>query len=103
MVAAVLREFRDRMLARKVLIVSFKDRFQRPTDGGWADCLLNLAKVDDKVFHVAEVQIVHEDMMAVRRNMGAHHEYNEFRAIAEIFAGLNWSLSSTNSADTATT
>eukprot|EP00746_Dinoflagellata_sp_MGD_P139466 gnl/MRDRNA2_/MRDRNA2_72919_c0_seq1.p1 gnl/MRDRNA2_/MRDRNA2_72919_c0~~gnl/MRDRNA2_/MRDRNA2_72919_c0_seq1.p1 ORF type:complete len:1107 (-),score=193.57 gnl/MRDRNA2_/MRDRNA2_72919_c0_seq1:416-3736(-) len=100
-ICSVLRSFIQRMVAGKLLIVSFKDRFQHPTDGGWSDCLLSIVRVGDPVFHIAEVQIVHEDMMAVRRNMGAHHEYNEFRAIAEIFVGLNWALSSTNSADTA--
>ena len=46
-----------------------------------------IVRFGDPVFHIAEVQIVHDDMMAVRRNMGAHNEYNEFRAIQEIFQG----------------
>merc|ERR1712037_820946 len=34
--------------------------------------------------HVCELQLCHKDMMTVRKQMGAHHEYAEFRSALEL-------------------
>jgi len=35
-------------------------------------------------WHIGEVQIVHRYLMLVRQNMGAHHEYSQFRSESEL-------------------
>jgi hypothetical protein len=91
-ICAVLKAFMERMRTQELLIVKFEDRFSNPDPGGWGDALLWVVRVGDPSFHVAEVQIVHNDLMAVRFNMGAHKDLYEFRAIAEIFSGLAWPM-----------
>jgi hypothetical protein len=34
--------------------------------------------------HVCEIQLVHAELYSVRKNMGAHRSYNEFRAALEL-------------------
>merc|ERR1719327_2069354 len=88
----VLASFLKMVTDNKIYIVGFKDRFNDPTDGGWSDLLLNIIRVGDPRFHIMEVQIAYTDLFVVRSQMGAHNEYNEFRAVAEIFEGLGWAL-----------
>merc|ERR1719247_2936660 len=68
-------------------ILRIKNRFNRPTDAGWADMLVNFRfrpnrneepedypeQGDNPYWHVCEIQLVHEQMSLVRRQMGAHH------------------------------
>jgi hypothetical protein len=55
--------------------VRIKDRFRFPTDGGWADTLINFYFADDPSLHVCEIQLVHQQMMTVRKEQGAHTAY----------------------------
>eukprot|EP00451_Oxyrrhis_marina_P021161 CAMPEP_0204340184 /NCGR_PEP_ID=MMETSP0469-20131031/22381_1 /ASSEMBLY_ACC=CAM_ASM_000384 /TAXON_ID=2969 /ORGANISM="Oxyrrhis marina" /LENGTH=600 /DNA_ID=CAMNT_0051324667 /DNA_START=80 /DNA_END=1882 /DNA_ORIENTATION=+ len=68
----------------RVQLVRVKNRFQHPTEGGWSDLQLNVAFTKEDFWHVGEVQIVHHHLMVVRRNMGAHEEYSQFRGEQEI-------------------
>merc|ERR1712205_77388 len=51
---------------------------------GWADCALYISSKDPQFRGlVAEIQLVHNDMMLVRENMGAHDAYDQCRFAAE--------------------
>jgi hypothetical protein len=68
-----------------------KDRFGAPTEGGWADCLVNFSFVQEAdgatavtSGHVCELQLMHEGMLFVRKAMGAHDSYNAYRGAVEL-------------------
>ena len=65
-------------------ILRVKDRFSSPTNGGWADALVNLRFRDDPHKHVCELQLSHDNMHVVREKMGAHRSYDEFRVALEL-------------------
>jgi hypothetical protein len=66
-------------------LVRIKNLFQHPTSGGWSDCMLSFRFADDQAHgHVCEVQFVHADLMLVRKHMGAHNEYAQFRSAMEL-------------------
>jgi hypothetical protein len=67
-----------------VRILRIKNRLREANDSGWADCLVNFTFVNDRTEHVCEVQLVHENLMLVRKNMGAHASYSFFRSAAEM-------------------
>ena len=69
---------------KNITIVRIKDRFGKPTDGGWSDCLINAFFVNDPNQHVFEIQLLHQQMMFVRKTCGAHHTYNAFRTAIEL-------------------
>merc|ERR1711939_370551 len=54
------------------------------TSGGWADFMVSFRFRSDPNQHVCELQLCHKDMMTVRKQMGAHHEYAEFRSALEL-------------------
>lgn len=58
--------------AEDIVIVRVKDRFTDPTDGGWADTMINFYFADDPNKHVAELQLTHTMLMTVRTEQGAH-------------------------------
>lgn len=64
-----------------------KGRFGQPTSGGWADIMINFYFKDDKEgwAHICEIQIVHAQLYSIRKNMGAHKTYNDFRAALELY------------------
>merc|ERR1711865_198813 len=78
----------------QIAVTKVKDRFQNPTDGGWADLLVNFVFIDDPNLHICELQVCHKDLLAVRKHMGGHEQYSEFRAISEIFEHLELPLGS---------
>jgi len=63
-----------------------KNRYATPSDGGWMDCMVNLAVwiEERKVWFVCEVQIVHLQLLTVRAELGAHHVYGEYRGAQEM-------------------
>ena len=61
-----------------------KDRFSKPTKGGWADCALNIYMKSDRNRHKCEIQIVHRKLMKVREDLHEHDEYAAFRSAAEV-------------------
>merc|ERR1712232_995699 len=56
------------------------------------DALVNFVFTDDPAQHVCELQIMHEKLMTIRADMGAHHDYAQFRGAAELleFQGVDW-------------
>jgi hypothetical protein len=71
-------------IAEKICITRAKDRFGKPTSGGWADIMLNFHFEHDEGVHICEVQLVHSQMFTMRKNMGAHKTYSVFRAALEL-------------------
>jgi hypothetical protein len=69
-------------LAETISICSVKDRWKTPTSGGWSDTMITFTFVGDPTSHICEVQLVHTDMLRVRKEMGAHKGYAAFRCVA---------------------
>ena len=46
--------------------------------------MFNFQLVDDPNHHICEAQLVHERLMTDRKEGGAHHSYNVFRAAFEL-------------------
>eukprot|EP00927_Polykrikos_kofoidii_P047026 TRINITY_DN41117_c0_g3_i1.p1 TRINITY_DN41117_c0_g3~~TRINITY_DN41117_c0_g3_i1.p1 ORF type:complete len:1149 (-),score=174.11 TRINITY_DN41117_c0_g3_i1:40-3048(-) len=69
----------------RICIVRIKNRFSEPTDMGWADCQVMLFfREGDGSGHICEIQLVHHQLMIVRKNMGAHKTYANVRSAAEL-------------------
>jgi hypothetical protein len=83
-VAVLADVYEQLMNTPNVQIVRVKNRLMHANDSGWADCLINFIFVDDPTQHVCEVQLVHEKLMLVRKNMGAHESYSFFRSALEL-------------------
>jgi hypothetical protein len=73
-------------IEEKICVTRSKSRFGKPTSGGWADIMLNFYFKDDEegLAHICEIQLVHAQLYGVRKNMGAHKSYNDFRAALEL-------------------
>jgi hypothetical protein len=68
-------------------VLRVKDRFSEPTGGGWSDVLINLrfpAKPGQPNPLPWEIQMVHVKMLVVRKDMGGHEAYAQYRAACEI-------------------
>ena len=74
---------------KSIRIVRVKDRFGRPTSGGWADCLINIVFVNDPKQHVCEIQLINQTMFRVRTDCGAHESYNAYRTAIEFLDALH--------------
>lgn len=70
--------------AGKIQIVGVKNRFRKPSSGGWSDANLTFVFNDDPHKHICEVQLAHADLMRVRTSMGAHKGYDTFRCALEL-------------------
>eukprot|EP00746_Dinoflagellata_sp_MGD_P148754 gnl/MRDRNA2_/MRDRNA2_80918_c0_seq1.p1 gnl/MRDRNA2_/MRDRNA2_80918_c0~~gnl/MRDRNA2_/MRDRNA2_80918_c0_seq1.p1 ORF type:complete len:650 (-),score=119.96 gnl/MRDRNA2_/MRDRNA2_80918_c0_seq1:302-2167(-) len=67
-----------------MILFRLNDRFGSPQNG-WADCAVYVASTDPRFkCCVGEIQIVHNSLMLVREEMGAHISYNEHRFTAEV-------------------
>merc|ERR1711959_114318 len=71
-------------IKEKIDVLRVKNRFAEPTSGGWADFMVSFRFRSDPNQHVCELQLCHKDMMTVRKKMGAHREYAEFRSALEL-------------------
>ena len=69
----------------KIALKRSKNRFSRPSAGGWMDCLVNFKLGSTGC--VCEVQIVHQQLLTVRSELGAHHSYATYRSAGEL---LEW-------------
>jgi len=90
-VAEALRYFGSH---KRIRLVRMKNRWLRPTSGGWADILLNVALSesgelpDEGRGVICEVQLVHRHLLTVRTSMGGHHGYSSFRSAEELLDQL---------------
>jgi hypothetical protein len=73
-------------------IVRIKNRFQKPTDGGWADILTNCYLKECKMAHnhICEIQISHTRLTLVRADLGGNDCYSEFRSAREKLEALGY-------------
>lgn len=79
-----LNEAVSRLLKNEQVIVTrIKDRFTSPTEGGWADLLVNLYFRNDPQKHIVEVQFIHEKLLIQRKGVGGHHWYASYRSASE--------------------
>lgn len=83
-IEAVLQELLEAHAKNFIRLVRFKNRFQQPTLGGWADIVVNLFFLDDPRLHVFELQLVHEKLSVMRKQIGGHSDYTCTRAATEI-------------------
>lgn len=73
-------------VTEKIVFVWIKNRWSTPTNGGWADTLVNFYFANDKTKTICEVQLPHADMMAIREAFGAHNGYDELRKAVELLS-----------------
>jgi len=75
---------------KRIRIVRLKNRWAKPSSGGWADILMNVIFVsgcDASVIEsniICEIQLVHKHMLTVRSAMGGHDGYTSFRSAEEL-------------------
>ena len=69
-----------------VKILRIKDRFGKlKTAGGWSDVVINLIICSaDGSEHICEIQLVHQKLLAVRKEMGGHLVYSVYRTANEL-------------------
>merc|ERR1712139_437512 len=73
--------------SKEVQILRVKNRFTKRTDLGWADAQLMLRLLSSPGGkHICEIQLVHRQLMLVRKHMGAHKEYAYSRSASELLA-----------------
>eukprot|EP00035_Acanthoeca_spectabilis_P008589 m.155876 g.155876 ORF g.155876 m.155876 type:complete len:720 (-) comp14422_c0_seq4:106-2265(-) len=68
----------------KIVIVRIKDRFNQPNPSGYADCMVNFYMADDESKHICEVQLLHSQLMTVRREQGSHRYNTKTRSAEEL-------------------
>ena len=74
---------------KSIVITRVKDRFfDRPSGGGWRDCMINFFMKDDPNQHICEIQIVHAMLLTARRGLPGHAIYNRVRNASELLAQL---------------
>jgi hypothetical protein len=83
-VASLVGVYADLLACPRVAIQRVKNRLHKPTDGGWADCLINFVFTDDPHGHICEIQLVHDKLMLVRKNMGTYESYAFYRSAVEL-------------------
>ncbi|KAH8046679.1 hypothetical protein JL721_12315 [Aureococcus anophagefferens] len=62
----------DVVMDQRIEIVRVKNRFIEPTSGGWADAMINFRF------------LIHNDMLMVRKDWGAHESYSIFRTSIQL-------------------
>jgi hypothetical protein len=67
----------------EIRIVRMKNRFDKPTKGGWADIFINFVFAEDPNRHVHELQVQHSDLVLVRKRWGEDTRYAHVRVLAE--------------------
>ena len=71
-----------------IRLLRIKDRFRKPTSGGWADALINFVFVNDPEQLVCELQLQHAALFVVRSEGKAHSAYNSFRSAFEVLESI---------------
>lgn len=68
-----------------VQVIEINDRFERPTAGGWADISMYVSWLsDDCKDVVAEIQLVHSEMMTARKGLKVNDSYDKGRFESEL-------------------
>jgi hypothetical protein len=80
-------------LKANIVITDVKNRWITPTDGGWCDAMITFYFADDVNQHICEIQLVHSQMMTVRKDLNAHKAYNVYRSAIELLEATRQSQS----------
>ena len=80
----VLEEILEMHKNGTICLVQFKNRFENPIVGGWADILINAVFQRDPKLHIFEIQLVHQKLSVMRKQVGGHSDYKTTRAASEI-------------------
>jgi hypothetical protein len=75
----------DSQTKKLATVRKHKDRYTKPTPGGWRDENLNIA-VAGGTDHIAEIQITLRKMSVAREELGGHHAFEEIREIAAVLS-----------------
>ena len=68
-----------------IKLLQVKDRYSKPTGGGWSDFVVIFKFTSGAGANVpCELQIVHEKLMVARKGLKAHAAYDSFRAACEM-------------------
>ena len=81
--AAMAKVYEALLTHPDLVVVRGKDRWTKPTPGGWADHMLNFRLKSDRNRHIVEVQIVHHKLMIAREGLDGHAAYAQGRAATE--------------------
>jgi hypothetical protein len=76
----------------KIVIVSVKNRWNTPSSTGWHDGLILFYFQDDENKHICELQLVHSLLNNVRKGMGAHKTYSQYRSAEELMLAIKRQL-----------
>ena len=69
----------------KVKVVRIKERYQCASGGGWRDDLINIKVIlENGIYHVYEVQIVHAKMLTARKELDGHAIFSKNRNATEL-------------------
>jgi len=71
-----------------ILISIVKENYSSYRNGDWIDVKVIFQVKSDTNRHLCEVQIVHKDMMDMRKQGGGHEAYAKFRSLGEVIADL---------------
>eukprot|EP00930_Biecheleria_cincta_P056795 TRINITY_DN4284_c0_g1_i1.p1 TRINITY_DN4284_c0_g1~~TRINITY_DN4284_c0_g1_i1.p1 ORF type:complete len:903 (-),score=169.33 TRINITY_DN4284_c0_g1_i1:656-3364(-) len=89
-VHAALEQICAQVTAGSIAIDRVKDRFSKPSGGGWADAMINFHFVGGEAAgHVCEFQLVHNKLLLARAGLGGHDAYGAFRATLELLELLD--------------
>ena len=56
-----------------IQITRVKDRYNKPSMGGWRDVMINFVLMADEKAHVCELQLAHETIFQIRNSLGQEH------------------------------
>jgi prolyl 4-hydroxylase len=71
-----------------VSITNVKDGHSAYKGGDWLDVKVIVCMAGDNNRHKCEIQIVHAKMMTVRKTMGGHQAYSDYRSLGELVESL---------------
>jgi len=83
-VSDIVRALTGLAMAKLVAVRRIKDRFEKPTAGGWRDLMVNFVIAGDEHAHICEVQVVHDMMYTARKGLPGHDTFNQLRNAMEL-------------------
>mmetsp|Transcript_35615 Transcript_35615/g.107161 ORF Transcript_35615/g.107161 Transcript_35615/m.107161 type:complete len:428 (-) Transcript_35615:303-1586(-) len=71
-----------------IVILRIKDRFNEPNASGYADTMINFYFADDVNRHVCEIQLIHSQLMTIRKEQKSHNFNNRTRSAIELLESV---------------
>lgn len=85
--AGVLSAVQALVDSKDFVVDRIKDRFSpgNETSGGWRDVVVNgYLKSDTTYMHRVEIQVHHQNLLTIRKDLGGHYIYAKFRSLLEV-------------------